>query len=111
MNVFVASSVCWTIATSWRTSPCAPAGSVPTSRSTIWACRTMFVRLWAGPSCIARAISRRRSSWAPRSSRETAGGDRRVAADDARSSLPPTRRVGTRRPSSSVAGVGRDGSR
>ena len=34
----------------------------------------MFVRLWAGPSCIARAISRRRSSWAPSSSRDTAGG-------------------------------------
>ena len=34
----------------------------------------MLVRLWAGPSCIARAISRRRSSWAPRSRRETARG-------------------------------------
>ena len=74
MNDLVASSVCWTIATSWRTSPPAPAGSVATSRSTIWAWRTMLVRLWAGPSCIARAISRRRSSWAPRSNRETAGG-------------------------------------
>ena len=30
----------------------------------------MFVRLWAGPSCIARAISRRRSSWALRTSRD-----------------------------------------
>ena len=34
----------------------------------------MLVRLWAGPSCIARAISRRRSSWALMSSRATAGG-------------------------------------
>ena len=42
-------------------------GRVVTSRSTIWAWRTMLVRLWAGPSCIARAISRRRSSWAPSS--------------------------------------------
>ena len=39
----------------------------------------MFVRLWAGPSCIARAISRRRSSWALRTIRDTAGGDLRVA--------------------------------
>ena len=30
----------------------------------------MLVRLWAGPSCIARAISRRRSSWASRSRRD-----------------------------------------
>ena len=75
MNDLVASSVCWTIATSWRTSSAGPApGRVATRRSTIWAWRTMLVRLWAGPSCIARAISRRRSSWALRSSRETAGG-------------------------------------
>ena len=77
MNDFVASSVCWTIATSWRTSLPARAGSVATSRSTICAWRTMLVRLWAGPSCIARAISRRRSSCASRSSRDTAGRDPR----------------------------------
>ena len=34
----------------------------------------MFVRLWAGPSCIWRAISRRMSSWAVRIIRETPGG-------------------------------------
>ncbi len=56
----------------------AEAGSRATSRSTICAWRTMFVRLWAGPSCIARAISRRRSSWAPRTRRDTADGHRRV---------------------------------
>ena len=64
MNDFVASSVGWTIAMSWRTSGCAAAGSRAMRRSTICAWSTMFVRLWAGPSCIARAISRRRSSWA-----------------------------------------------
>ena len=56
MNVFVASRVCWTIETSWRTSPAEEAGSVATRRSTICACSTMLVRLWAGPSCIAREI-------------------------------------------------------
>ena len=71
MKVLVASSVCWTMATSWRISTCARAGSLPTSRSTIWAWRTMLVRLWAGPSCIARASSRRRSSWADSSIRGT----------------------------------------
>jgi len=74
MNDFVASSVCWTIDTSSRTSPPARAGSVATSRSTICAWSTMFVRLWAGPSCIARAISRRRSSCELSSSRATSGG-------------------------------------
>src|SRR5438034_10357716 len=44
------------------------------SRSTIWAWSTMLVRLWAGPSCICRAISRRRSSWAVRMMRDTPGG-------------------------------------
>ncbi len=34
----------------------------------------MLVRLWAGPSCIARAISRRRSSWAFSSILDTAAG-------------------------------------
>ena len=74
MNVFVASSVCWTISTSWWTSAPALPGSWSTRRSTIWAWSTMLVRLWAGPSCIARAISRRRSSWASRNRRDTAGG-------------------------------------
>ena len=58
-------------------------------RSTIWAWRTMFVRLWAGPSCIARAISRRRSSWAARTSRDTAGRRRRVGAGLAAAARPP----------------------
>ena len=80
MNDLVASSVCWTIATSWRTSPDARFGSLATRCSTIWACRTMLVRLWAGPSCIARAISRRRSSWAASSSRETAGGSEPIGS-------------------------------
>jgi hypothetical protein len=48
MNDFVASRVCWTIWTSSRSSPRAPSGSRPRRRSTIWAWRTMFVRLWAG---------------------------------------------------------------
>ena len=73
MNDLVASSVCWTICTSSRTSPRALAGSEATSRSTICAWSTMLVRLWAGPSCMAREISRRRSSWAPSRSRDTAG--------------------------------------
>ena len=64
MKDFVASRVCWTIAISWWISVAEAAGSRSTSRSTICAWRTMFVRLCAGPSCIARAISRRRSSWA-----------------------------------------------
>ena len=33
----------------------------------------MLVSDWAGPSCIARAISRRRSSWAPSTMREIEG--------------------------------------
>ncbi len=70
--------------------PCRPAagsrpargpGPCPTRRSTIWAWRTMFVRLWAGPSCIARAISRRRSSWASSSIRGTAASPSAMAAD------------------------------
>ena len=74
MNDFVASRVDWTIATSWLTSGRRRAGSRPISRSTIWAWRTMLVRLWAGPSCIAREMSRRRSSWADWMSRATSGG-------------------------------------
>src|SRR5450759_53504 len=74
MNAFVASRVCWTMPTSCPISAWAWEGSRSRSRSTIWACRTMLVRLWAGPSCMARAISRRRSSWAASTSRETAGG-------------------------------------
>ncbi len=76
MNDFVASRVDWTIAISSRVSGLAAAGSLAISRSTIWAWRTMLVRLWAGPSCIARAMSRRRSSWAARIIRETAGDTR-----------------------------------
>ena len=53
-------------------------GRGATSRSTIWAWSTMLVRLWAGPSCIARAISRRRSSWAPSSEPRDGRRHRRV---------------------------------
>ena len=49
-------------------------GALLSNRSTIWAWRTMLVRLCAGPSCIWRAISRRMSSWAVRIIRETPGG-------------------------------------
>ncbi len=73
MNDLVASSVLWTMDTScWRLS-WARAGSPFMRRSTIWAWRTILVRLWAGPSCIARAMSRRMSSWAPRTILENAG--------------------------------------
>ena len=74
MNDLVASSVCWTICTSSRTSPRALAGSDATSRSTICAWSTMLVRLWAGPSCMAREISRRRSSWARQQESRNGGG-------------------------------------
>ncbi len=54
----------------------------------------MFVRLWAGPSCIARAISRRRSSWAVRTIRDIPG------APSSAARLAPLSAAGSSAPSS-----------
>ena len=61
----------------------------------------MLVSDWAGPSCIDRAISRRRSSWADSTTRESVGGQRRHRARrprraPPRSSARPRRRAGRR---------------
>ena len=62
------------------------------SRSTICAWSVMFVSDWAGPSCIDRAISRRRSSWALRTTRDSDGGS--VSVDSGRATADWRRAAG-----------------
>ena len=98
MNDFVASSVCWTIATSWRTSA---AGRCRVLR------RRGARRSGPGARCSsgsgpgrrasARAISRRRSSWASRTIRDTAGGIGAVARRSPAGAVAVRPRLGRRR--------------
>ena len=109
MNDLVASRVCWTIEVRSRTSPAADAGSVSTRRSTIWAWSTMLVRLWAGPSCIARAISRRRSSCASMTSRETPlGVEPPAPATTASPPAPPSKPRSESRYSATAVAIARE---